>query len=44
MTLQWKPLILDDTAARLANLDKHRYAKQVVETNTLVKPTLRVLK
>ena len=31
MTLQWKPLFLDDTAARLANLDKHRHTKQVVE-------------
>ena len=31
MTLQRKPLILDDTAARLAQLDKRRYAKQEVE-------------
>ena len=31
MTLQCKPLFLDDTAARLANLDKHRHTKQVVE-------------
>ena len=31
MTLQRKPLILDDIAARLAQLDKRRYAKQEVE-------------
>ena len=32
MMLQWKPLILDDTVARLAQLDKRRpYAKQAVE-------------
>ena len=31
MMLQWKPLILDDTVARLAQLDKRRYAKQEVE-------------
>ena len=28
---QWKPVILDDTAAQLAQLDKRRYAKQEVE-------------
>ena len=33
--LQWKPLILDDTVARLAELDKRRpYAKpEVVGSN-----------
>ena len=31
MMLQKKPLILDDTVARLAHLDKRRYAKQAVE-------------
>ena len=31
MMLQWKPLILDHTVARLAQLDKRRYAKQEVE-------------
>ena len=31
MMLQWKPLILDDIVARLAQLDKRRYAKQEVE-------------
>ena len=31
MTLQWKPVILDYTAARLAQLDKRRYAKQEVD-------------
>ena len=31
MMLQWKPLILDDTVARVAQLDKRRYAKQEVE-------------
>ena len=31
MTVQWKPLILDDTVAQLAQLDKRRYAKQEVE-------------
>ena len=31
MMLQWKPLILDHTVARLAQLDKRRYAKQAVE-------------
>ena len=31
MTLQRKPLILNDTAARLAQSDKRWYAKQVVE-------------
>ena len=31
MIIQKKPLILDDTVARLAQLDKRRYAKQEVE-------------
>ena len=31
MMLQWKPLILDNIVARLAQLDKRRYAKQEVE-------------
>ena len=31
MMLQKKPLILDDTVARLAQLDKRRYARQAVE-------------
>ena len=31
MMVQWKSLILDDTVARLAQLDKRRYAKQEVE-------------
>ena len=31
MMLQWKPLILDDIVAPLAQLDKRRYAKQEVE-------------
>ena len=31
MMLRWKPLILDHTVARLAQLDKRRYAKQEVE-------------
>ena len=31
MTLQRKPLILDDTVVQLAQLDKRRYAKQEVE-------------
>ena len=29
--LRWKPLILDHTVDRLAQLDKRRYAKQEVE-------------
>ena len=34
MMLQWKPPILDDTVARLAQLDKRRYAKpEVVGSN-----------
>ena len=31
MMSQWKPVLLDDTAARLAQLDERRYAKQEVE-------------
>ena len=31
MIIQKKPLILDDTVARLTQLDKRRYAKQAVE-------------
>ena len=31
MMLQWEPPILDDTVARLAQLDKRRFAKQEVE-------------
>ena len=31
MTLQRKPLILDDAAAQLAQLDKRRYSKQEVD-------------
>ena len=31
MMSQWKPVILDDTAAQLAQLDKRRHAKQEVE-------------
>ena len=34
MMLQWKLPILDDTVARLAQLDKRRYAKpEVVGSN-----------
>ena len=44
MTLQWKPVILDYTAARLAQLDKRRYAKQEVEGSNPGQTNTRGLK
>ena len=44
MMLQWKPLILDDTVARLAQLDKRRYAKQEVEGSNPGQTNTRGLK
>ena len=44
MMLQWKPLILDDIIARLAQLDKRRYAKQDVEGSNPGQSNTRGLK
>ena len=44
MMLQWKPLILDDIVARLAQLDKRRYAKQEVEGSNPGQTNTRGLK
>ena len=44
MMLQWKPPILDDTVARLAQLDKRRYAKQEVEGSNPGQTNTRGLK
>ena len=44
MMLQWKPLILDNIVARLAQLDKRRYAKQEVEGSNPGQTNTRGLK
>ena len=44
MMLQWKPPILDDIIARLAQLDKRRYAKQDVEGSNPGQSNTRGLK
>ena len=44
MMVQWTPLILDDTVARLAQLDKRRYAKQEVEGSNPGQTNTRGLK
>ena len=44
MMLQWKALILDDTAVRLPQLDKRRSAKQGAKDSNPGKTNTQVLK